>query len=510
MESLTKRILAIALIALLGTGIGIGAWVFIGQEGAIPWETPGVSGIPSNRWIKIGVLNDIGEIQGDHAWEGTWLAAYNINTDGGVDINGTVYYVAVIAEDTDEAAPLLDVTKSVSAAQKIIHVDGAEYLIGGFRTEALKSYIEVVMDNKIIFLGTGAATDYFAENVVDAYSRYKYFFRTNPHNSTAMGGQIIPFLMYLALWGVPFQAYMQSIGASPADPYYNTTLPGLYWPGVLPDTRTKNQLNVTQVAILREDLDWTIPFAAAIEGNLPGFLNLTKIAYPITATSEDFTGYINNLQSLGIQIVIPLISSQGGIKMMSAYKALEPNFLIAGVDVQAQTSEYWTDTLGGAAYEVYSHGFSGLNNTNVTPLTQAYYDQYWDVWGHAPLYTGTGSYDAVYTLINAINVSQSLTTTDIITQLESYDRNNPRINTSVTVQYAATTTVAEGFAGAHDVVANWPFASIAYGQWQPDGKQYCISTGASSPVSFLAIYPDWVTTGSLMLPPWGINGLYSL
>ena len=196
---------------------------------------------------------------------------------------------------------------------------------------------------------------------------------------------------------------------------------------------------------------------------------------------------------------------------MSAYQALEPNFLICGVDVQAQTSEYWTDTLGGCAYEVYSHGFAGLNNTNVTPLTQAYYEQYWDVWGHAPLYTGSGSYDAVYTLVNAIEVSQSLTTTTLITQLEVYDRNNPRVNTSVTAQYAATTTIADGFDGAHDVVADWPFGTIAYGQWQPDGKQYCIPTGASTPLGpSLSIYPDWVTTGTLMLPPWGINGLYNL
>ncbi|MFW9819530.1 MAG: hypothetical protein ACFFE5_07960, partial [Candidatus Thorarchaeota archaeon] len=173
MEQMTKRILAIVLIAVIGTGIGVGAWFFLAQE-AVPWETPGVTGIPSNRWIKIGVLNDIGEIQGDHAYQGSWLAAYNINTGGGIDINGTTYYVAIIAEDTEEANPQLDVTKGVAAAQKIIHVDGAQFLLGGFRTEALKSYIEVVMDNKKLFLGTGAATDYFCENVVDGYNRYKY------------------------------------------------------------------------------------------------------------------------------------------------------------------------------------------------------------------------------------------------------------------------------------------------------------------------------------------------
>ncbi|MFX1419827.1 MAG: ABC transporter substrate-binding protein [Promethearchaeota archaeon] len=497
MEQLTKRIVAIVLIAVIGTGIGVGAWFFLAQGQAVPWVTPGVTGIPSNRWIKIGVLNDVGEIQGDHAYEGAWMAAYNINTNGGVWVNGTQYYIAVIAEDTEEANPQLDVTKGVAAAKKIINVDGARYLMGGFRTEALKSYIEVVMDAKKIFIGTGAATDYFCENVVDSYNRYKYFFRTNPHNSSAMGKQIIYFMIVAAFYRIPLQAYIQGIGADPTDPYYGTGVP-----------TQKDSLNISKVAILREDLDWTIPFAAAIKGSMPfPPANVLEIAYPITATSEDFTTYINQIQAFGAQICIPIISGQGGIKMTTAYSDIEPNFLLLGVDVQAQTSEYWTDTLGGCAYEVYSHGFAGLNNTNATPLTQDFYDQYWDVWGHAPLYTGTGCYDAVYLLSDAINGSASFKEAHIINYLETIDRNNPNINTSVTVQKFGFTQLSEGFAGAHDVVADFPFGSIAYGQWHPDGKQYCVPASGIPPYT---IYPDWLSTGSLLLPPWGINGLVNL
>ncbi len=505
MESLTKRILAIVLIAIIGTGVGVGAWFFLGQEASIPWETPGVTGIPSDRWIKVGVLNDIGEIQGDHAWEGTWLAAYNINMAGGIDVNGTIYYIAVIAEDTDEAAPQLDVTKGVAAAQKIISVDGARYLVGGFRTEALKSYIEVVMDNKKLFFGTGAATDSFCENVVDSYSRYKYFFRTNPHNSSAMGKQIIYFMVYMAFFGIPLQAYIQGIGADPSDPYYGCGAPF-----------AKDSLNITKIAILREDLDWTIPFSAAIQDNMPyPPSNVLEIAYPITATSEDFTTYINQIQAFGAQICIPIISGQGGIKMTTAYADIEPNFQLLGVDVQSQTSEYWTDTLGACAYEIYSHGFAGLNGTNATPLTQPYYDQYWDVFGHAPLYTGTGSYDSVYLLADAIDTTNSFNEAALITYLESFNRTNPRINTSVTVRNFAFTHRDEGFAGAHDVVADYPFGTIAYGQWQPVanttlGKQVCLPTGEGTPFAAYSIYPNSLVTGSLLLPPWGITGLVGL
>jgi branched-chain amino acid transport system substrate-binding protein len=496
MEQMTKRILAIVLIAVIGTGIGVGAWFFLAQPAA-PWETPGVTGIPSNRWIKIGVLDDIGEIQGDHAYQGAWLAAYNINTGGGIDINGTTYYIAIIAEDTEESNPQLDVTKGVAAAQKIIHVDGAKFLLGGFRTEALKSYIEVVMDNKKVFIDTGAATDSFCENVVDGYSRYKYFFRNNPHNSSAMGKQIIYFMIVAAFYRIPLQAYIQGIGADPSDPYYGTGVP-----------TQKDSLNISKVAILREDLDWTIPFAAAIKDNMPfPPSNVLEIAYPITATSEQFTTYINQIQAFGAQICIPIISGQGGIKMTTAYSDITPNFLLLGVDVQAQTSEYWTDTLGGCAYEIYSHGFAGINNTDVTPLTQAFYDQYWDVWGHAPLYTGTGSYDAVNLYAQVIESTQSLRETDIISALEAINKTNPNINKSVTTQKFGFTTVKQGYSGAHDVVADFPFACIAYGQWHPDGKQYCVPSSGIAPYT---IYPDRLSTGTFLLPPWGITGLVNL
>ena len=187
MESLTKRILAIVLIAVIVTGIGVGAFFLLATPASAKYETPGVTGVASNRMIKIGVLGDTKRTTGEGAWQGAWLAAYEINTAGGIDVGGETYYIGLISEDTDEENPYLDVTKGVAAAQKIIEVDKAEFLLGGFRTEALKAYIEVVMDKHKIFIGTGAATDYFCENVKSYPNRYKTFFRAMPINSTELG-----------------------------------------------------------------------------------------------------------------------------------------------------------------------------------------------------------------------------------------------------------------------------------------------------------------------------------
>ncbi len=50
------------------------------------------------------------------------------------------------------------------------------------------------MDNDIIFMSVGVATDIFTDNVRNYYARYKYYFRAMPTNSTSLGGQIFYFM----------------------------------------------------------------------------------------------------------------------------------------------------------------------------------------------------------------------------------------------------------------------------------------------------------------------------
>ena len=459
MERTTKRILAIVLIiAVAGAGIGVGLWFVLAPPVSV-FETPGVSGVPDNRLIKIGCLGGITEIQGEGNYEGAWLAARNINQAGGVQVNGTTYYIGLVSEDTDESNPVLDVTKGVAAAEKIIEVDGAEYIIGGFRTEALKAYVEVVMDAKKLFLGTGASTDYFCYNVYgeaySSYTRYKYWFRIMPINSSALGGSQIRQTAFLG-------GYLSAVLAKP----------------------------ITKVAILREALDWTIPMANALNTYLPlyGFSIVADIQYPITATATDFATYWNQIEGVDAQITIPVISAQGGIYMMSQYAALQPQCLIAGIDVQSQLDTFWGDTGGDCKYEMI---MQSVHRTNKTDLTIAFWDDFIAKWGHEPLYTAVGSYDAVGLIAEGINATGSFKAEKLITWLESFTRSSPKIGTSVSTGMFA-------FNPAHDVEVGWPYGTTLYCQWQADGSKSVVSSGN-------LLYPDSIVTGAIALPPWGIN-----
>lgn len=455
MEKGTKRIVAIVLIVIIGATIGISAWMFLGQPKA--WTADDCPGAPEDitpdQIIKIGVLNGLTEIQGEAAWNGLWLAAYEINKAGGVVIDGKQYYYGVVGEDTYEADVILDTTKGVSAAQRIVNYDQVQFLMGGFRTESLLAYQEVVMDAGIMFINTGSATDIFCQNVLDNYDRYKYMFRIMPINSTSLAMEIITHVIYTA-------AYLSAVLST----------------------------DVSRVAILREDLDWTVPMKAALGYYLANnpVKNLTivkDIAYPITAEASHFAGYWAEIDAAKAQLTVPIISAQGGILMMKQYKATEPNCLVLGIDVMGQLDTYWNQTDGACAYEI---GMIPAINSPKTSITQRFYNAYMGNFSTSPLYTGVGCYDAMYLYHYAIDSAQSLDTDTLIAEFEKWTIDNP--------MPVGVSSPGAAFYESHDVVEGYPYGYTLFFQWQ-DGAMECIPSAVypyMDPVTSALGWPTWV------------------
>ncbi len=453
MEQLTKRILAIVLIAVVGIGVGITVWIFVAPYSWGAKDCPGApTNITEDQIIRMGVLGGLYDIQGAGALEGAQLAAYEINSAGGIEVNGQTYYIGITAEDTDESNPNLDTTKGVAAAERIINYKRCQYLLGGFRTESLAVYIETVMDAQIPFIGTGAATDYFCQNVLDDYDRYKYFFRNMPINSTSLGGEIIAFLAYYA-----------NVLSSPL--YANKT--------------------INRYGILYEDLDWTTPLVTALKAYLPVYTGgsiVASVAYPITALQTDMDGYISDIDANNTQILIPVISAQGGILMMNSYADAEPGFVVIGIDVQSQLDTFWTDSTGNCEYECV---LQSLHNTSKTPVSVPFWNAYVARYNHEPIYTAVGSYDAVRLFAHAINQTQSFDPEDFIAEVETINKDNPLAGAG---GYAA-------FTPSHDVKEGYPYGYTLFVQWQAGGTKVVVP-------SFGSIYPPEIATGSYITPSW--------
>ncbi len=397
MKKQMQRILAIVLVAVIGIGIGVGAYFFLATEAfEYKWEAPGApEGISQDRIIKVGVLDDMNYITGKGASNGAWLAAYDINTRGGIEIGNETYYIGVATEDTEEANPALDLSRGVAAAERLLNYKKAQFFLGGFRTEALQAYREIVMLKNKLFIGTGSATAKFCQDVWENYNKYKYYFRIQPINEVFLAGEVLRMLM-----------------------------------ATIYDQKTNFDTNITKVAILREDLAWTARMSGSINGLMPFFsmffygdpyggpytLNIVEeIAYPQTAGKVDFYGYWADIKASGAEVTIPIISGPTGLYYSDVYGDTNQPSLSLGINVMGQQNIFWEQTGGNCEYEISMCSFIRHNKT---PYTVTFWDNYVDRFGIAPIYTAIGAYDAVLTYSDAIYKAQSIDTDDVLAQLE--------------------------------------------------------------------------------------------
>ena len=459
MES--RQIIAVVLIVIVIAGVAVGIYMFMpAAYGAVrigQLVTPGApAGTPSDHIIVLGILDPMTEIQGEGNWYGAYLACDEINSAGGITVGGETYYFGLISEDTSEADTELDLSKGTAAATKILTEDNADFLMGGFRTESLLAYIETVMDADKVFIGTGASTDSFCQNVLDDYARYKYFFRNMPINSTSLAISLLRYVLYL-------DGYLTAVTGA----------------------------NITKVAIIRENLDWTVGMSAFLNGYLPLY-NLTvveEVAYPITAEAADFATYWSQIEAAGAQITVPVISAQGGILMMTQYADAQPGCVLAGIDVMSQLDTYWAETGGKCAGEVV---LQSTLRTNKTTETVAFWDAFLSHYNSEPLYTAVGGYDAVYMYAQAIEDAQSFNSDDVVVSLEKFTLADPFIGAGGRVAWTTS----------HDLFASPNYSYTLFCQWQSDGTKQCVSSGG-------LVYPDTVVTAAFELPSWivsdGIN-----
>src|SRR5882672_12657007 len=94
--------------------------------------------------IKIAILGPMAFSQGENHWAGAELARDEINGAGGISVGGKKKQVELVRVDTNE---IQSVTDATNAMERAITRDKADFVIGGFRSEAVLAMQEVAMDN---------------------------------------------------------------------------------------------------------------------------------------------------------------------------------------------------------------------------------------------------------------------------------------------------------------------------------------------------------------------------
>ncbi len=403
-------------------------------------------GMPANAAdvIKIGVIGPMNFMQGKGHWDGATLAAEEINAKGGPQVGQKKMKVVLVKADSNE---FMSITDATNAMERLMTQDKVDFVVGGFRTEAVFAMQDIAMDYKKIFLGCGAAHPELCEKVGKDYKRYKYWFRVTPTNSN--------YLVRVCLINL-------------------ATVNGML----------KKELGIekAKVAIVGEKAVWIDPMIKAIEANVPKMgMDLVGIWRP-SATATDVTAELTAVQRAEAQIIFTIFSASVGITFARQAGELKIPAAFVGINVEAQKDGFWAAAQGKGNYAVSLSTF--IRGVAYNELTEPFIEKYISRFGELPTYTAV-TYDAIKsTLGEAIEEAGTMDTEKLIPIIEKAER----------IGVAAPKSK---FDKNHDLVFGPGYATGITFQWQ-DGKMKGWWPNGWEGVTYKGMAP-------YKIPPWMIE-----
>jgi branched-chain amino acid transport system substrate-binding protein len=407
------------------------------------------------KTIKIGVIGPMQFMQGKGHWNGATMAAEEINAKGGVKVGNKKMKIELIKADSNEFRSVTDAT---NAMELLLTRDKVDFLVGGFRSEAVLAMQDIAMDYKKIFIGTGAAHPELCLRVAKDYDRYKYWFRGTPFNSK-----------FLARTSF---IHMATVGAI-----------------------LKKSLNIPQVkvAVVAEKAMWADPMIKAAEGFIPKMgMEVAGIWRP-SAVATDVTAELSAIQSAGAHMIFTMFSSSVGIPFGRQVGELKIPAVQVGINVEAQKKGFWEATQGMGNYVMTLNTYA--RGVEVNELTKPFVDTYIKKFGGVPVYTADTYAAIVYNLVPVIEQAGTLDADKLVSIMENREYKVP----SGKVGLLKT---AEG-QQLHDLKWGPGYLTSLGVQWQ-DGKLVGVwpnkwkATPEAPEITYKGIVP-------YKIPPWMIE-----
>jgi branched-chain amino acid transport system substrate-binding protein len=451
---------------------------------------PGCTGEgPTRGQIIIGVAGPMGNVQGVHMLNGAELAADQINVDGVTLPDDTVSDIVIVNRDTDE---ILHPDSAAAATQYLITNKHAQFIIGGFRTEAVSDVINsVILDNTVPYFITGAATYSLMAGLTGTYSPfgtpeypyvteyagYKYIFRATPFNDIFLVNNC--FLMF------------EMVASQIQDDLGYT---GPAW-----------ATGKVRVAVVAENLAWTTPMLESVQAIVGGYGALFGWEFANNITGHEngewlvndkdepnMETYLNQIKSAGAHVIFTILSGPVGVQYGTLVGSLDIPAVSVGINVESQDPGYWAKCGDDNAAHQITMG-TWAPNIFQTSATEDFFTAYDDAYGSFPLYTAA-SYDMVKTLAKAF-AAVGTDPDDVVAWLEDLD--NAQLGAAGTSGfypvYDGTTT------GAWKGFPVWPALNDTqitdiYGS---DTSHYAASCNFTMPpyATHDLIYGPWWTSG---------------
>jgi branched-chain amino acid transport system substrate-binding protein len=329
--------------------------------------------------IKIGVIGPMNFMQGQGNWNGATMAAEEINAKGGVQVGQKKMMIELVKADSNEFISLTDAT---NAMERLMTQSKVDFVVGGFRTEAVLAMQDIAMEHKKIFIGVGAAHNELCERVAKNYGTYKYWFRGSPFNSS--------FLVKTSFIHIGY------VGA------------------VL-----KKSLNLPQikVAFVGEKAMWVEPMVKVTEDTIPKLcMELVGIWRP-SDKATDVTAELSAIQRSGAHIIFTMFSASVGITFARQAGELKVPAVQVGINVEAQKDGFWQATQGMGNYVFTTNTYA--RGVEYNELTRPFVDTYVKRFNETPVYNAD-TYAAIqYTIAQAIESVGTLDADKLVAFMEN-------------------------------------------------------------------------------------------
>jgi branched-chain amino acid transport system substrate-binding protein len=335
--------------------------------------------------IKIGVIGPMNFTQGQGHWNGATMAAEEINAKGGVQVGQKKMMIELVKADSNE---FINITDATNAMERLMTQSKVDFVVGGFRTEAVMAMQDIAMDYKKIFIGCGAAHPELCLRVAKDYNKYKYFFRGTPFNSM--------FLVQTSF------IHLGTVGAI-----------------------LKKSLDLPQVkiAVVGEKAVWTEPMIKAAEGTIPKMgMEVAGIWQP-SDKATDVTAELSAIQRSGAHIIFTMFSASVGITFARQAGELKVPAVQVGINVEAQKDGFWQATQGMGNYVMTLNTYA--RGVEYNELTSPFVDTYVKRFNETPTYNAD-TYSAIkYSLVPAIEKTASLDADKLVAFMENQEHMVP-------------------------------------------------------------------------------------
>ena len=344
-------------------------------------------GIPAwgARTIKIGVIGPMQFVQGKGHWNGATMAAEEVNARGGVKVGDRKMKIKLVKADSNE---FLNVTDATNAMELLMTREKVDFVVGGFRSEAVLAMQDIAMDYKKIFIGCGAAHPELCLRVAKDYDTYKYFFRGTPFNSS--------FLVKTAF-------------------IHMATVAGIM----------KASLNMPKlrVAVVAEKAMWADPLIPAAKGFIPKLGHEISGIWRPSPVATDVTAELSAIQRANTQVILNFFSSSVGIPFARQAGELKIPAAQVGINVEAQKDGFWQATQGNGNYVMTLNTYN--RGVEVNELTKPFMDRYVKRFGETPTYTADTYAAILYGIVPAIEMTGTLDADRLVKVMEAREYKVP-------------------------------------------------------------------------------------